>query len=153
MFLEYICNNDIKGAESLINCGIDINMITGKWTESFMLNTWKNRCRHGKLQSPCFLVSHDEKELRPSPVHFAIMFNCESILRLLVRKGANIDSIVWFSDVLDINKGKLVIDEELSSSRESDAFMTNSLPKALYARNSHRLTGNMIELKTPGIYM
>lgn len=150
MFLDFICNNNIKGVESLINCGIDINMITGEWTETFMLNTWLKRCRSGKLQSPCFLVSHEDKDLRPSPIHFAIMFNCEIILRLLIRKGANIDSIVWFSDVLDINKGKLVPDEELSATRDSDIFSTNSLPSAVYARNTHRLTGNMVELKTSG---
>ena len=82
LLLEAIMLNDIRMVRHCLATGCDVNLRTGQWAEEPMLYMWRRLCKKGRLQSPCFLVNHIDEELRPTPLHFAMMFGYVDIVKV-----------------------------------------------------------------------
>ena len=88
LLLEAIMLNDLRMVRHCLATGCDVNQRTAEWAEDTMLCMWRRLCKKGRLQSPCFLVSHEEEELRPTPLHFAMMFGHVDIVKVSARAHA-----------------------------------------------------------------
>jgi hypothetical protein len=139
---------DEQNVSNLLADGADVNLRLGTWAKTIMVDMWRKHCKSGRVQTPCYIVDHENEELRPYPIHIAILKGNLNIIKMIYFNGANMNSSVIFTDVLDENNN-LIVDEKLASTRTAIEFDTLELSKIMFERNVHRVTLGHIANKTP----
>jgi len=148
IFLEAIMEGDEQNVSNLLADGAEVNLRLGDWAKSIVVTMWRKHCKNGRVQTPCFIVDYENEELRPFPIHIAILKGNLNIIKMLYFNGANMNCSVIFTDVLEENN-TLIIDEKLASTRAAIEFDTLELSKVMFERNVHRMTLGHIAIKTP----
>lgn len=146
LFVEAIIANDEIMLRRLVGGGQDLNVRVGPWAQAIMTAAWTNRCRTAKLQTPYVLCTHPDPELRPTPLHIAIMFNSQDCLAFLLFLNADAKCCCWFSDVQE-RSSELIMAESKASVQSTQVFTSIELVDAMFDRNVHRLTDGMIAKK------
>ena len=138
---------DEQNVSNLLADGAEVNFRLGEWAQSIMVSMWRKHCKSGRVQTPCFIVNHENEELRPFPIHVAILKGNLNIIKMMYFNGAYMNSSVIFTDVLDENDN-LIIDEKLALTRTAIEFDTLELSKVMFERNVHRVTLGHVTNKT-----
>lgn len=166
LFLQSIIDNDEPAMRRYVSSGQDVNCRFGPWADKIFAAAWLTRCRetvaNKQLQTPCFLCSHPQEELRPTPLHVAIMFNAQDCLAFLRFVNADLKASCWLGDVVyNAQRDCLEENESAPSAASKDkkglaaanddgafsSYSTEQLPEVMFEKNVHRLTEGMVPKK------
>ena len=149
LLFSAIANNDYHTVYRLVTSGCDINGRVHTEDEVAMSKLWRRRCTTPKLRAPFFQCSSVEHGLRPAYLHFAIYFNALECIQILLDCGADVSLPVWFGDIREV-EGKIIENATLAQKQTRKVVSARQLVDAVFQRNVHRLTADMIAKKVSG---
>lgn len=130
----------------MVTSGFDIDCRVTPADELMLAKLWRSRCTTSKLRAPYFMVSSVESKHRPTALHMAVLFNALECVQILLDNGADANLPVWFCDIREV-EGKLTENNTLSQKQTQRIFNARQLVDAVFQRNVHRLTEDLVTKK------
>jgi hypothetical protein len=149
LIIAAIAVNDYRAMQRILSTGHDIDARVTLADEARMARLWRTRCITPKQRAPFFMCSTVEEQYRPNALHFAVFFNALECVQILLDNGADDSLPVWFSDVKEA-EGKFVENAALSAKQTRKIVSAKQLVEAVFTRNVHRITADMIAKKVAG---